>query len=89
MRTSLNEIRELEDWLLKQGELSDRLVTEAKVLSNPELQENAKWQAQTYDLVAAYGRQKLREEIRQVEKQLIMSPKYRSFQDRIRSIFKR
>ena len=89
MRTSLNEIRELEEWLFKKGDLTDRLMTEAKVLSNPEFQEKVKWQTQSYELVTAYGRQKLQEEIRQVEKQLFSSPKYRSFQDRIRSIFKR
>lgn len=89
MRTSLNEINAIEAWHFQQGELPDRLLTEAQILSNPQLKEKAKWQSATYDLVKQYGRDKLLHEIRKVEKQLFTVPKYRSFQDRIRSIFKR
>lgn len=89
MRTSLNEVKDLEELLLGQGDPSKRLVTEARVLTNSELQQKADWQLRTYDLVCDYGRQKLRREIQSVERQLFTLPRYRSFRDRIRSIFKR
>ncbi len=88
MRTSLNEIKHLEDWLLNQGDLSGRLITEARILTNPKLEEDATWQSATYELVHQYGREKLILEIQGVEKELFTLPRYRSFQDRIRSIFK-
>ncbi len=89
MRTSLNEVKALEELLLDEGNPAERLVTQAKVLTNHDLQEQAGWQLRTYELVREYGRQKLRREIQSVEKQLFTSSRYRSFQDRIRSIFKR
>lgn len=89
MRTSLNEVRALEAFLLEQGDPSELLVTEARMLINPELQDKAKWQLCANDLVQEYGRQKLRQEIQTIEKQLFTNSRYRSFQDRIRSIFKR
>lgn len=87
MRTSLNETRQIEDWLLKQGDPSERLVTEAKVLSSPAWKETAQWQSVSYGLVYQYGREKLRSEIRSVEAQLFEAPKHRSFQQRIKAIF--
>ena len=47
MRTSLNEIKEIEDWVMKSGELPDRLVTEAKMLIDPSLKDKAEWQLET------------------------------------------
>jgi len=87
MRTSLIEIEQIENWLLKRGDIQDRLVTEAKVLSNPALKVTADWQLKTYDLVHLYGRKKLQQEINAVEHQLFHSSKYQSFQHRIQSIF--
>lgn len=89
MRTSLTEVAQIENWLLRRGDLSDRLVMEAKVLSSPEMVDKAQWQSATYDLAHLYGREKLREEIKAVEHRLFHTSKYKSFQDRIRSIFKR
>ena len=89
MRTSLTEIEQIERWLLQHGDIGDRLLTEAKVLSSPEMKEKAEWQAVTYDLVHQYGRQKLRDEIKAVEHKLFKTSKYQSFQDKIKSIFKR
>ncbi len=87
MRTSLNEIAQLENLLLEQGDVADRLVTEANVLTSSEMAEKAVWQARTYDLIHLYGREKLLEEVRAVEHRLFKTSSYRSFQDRIRSIF--
>ncbi|MEP1096075.1 MAG: hypothetical protein ABJG78_13255 [Cyclobacteriaceae bacterium] len=88
MRTSLIEIEQIENLLLRRGDLSNRLVTEAKALSNPELRKKVQLQSTTYDLVNLYGRGKLREEIKAVEHQLFNTSKYRMFQNRIRSLFK-
>ncbi len=89
MKTSLNETIEIENLLLQQGDTSDRLVTEAKVLSNSEFKEKVQWQSLAYDLVNLYGRDKLLKEIKVIENRLFSTSKYQSFQNQIYSIFKK
>ena len=89
MRTSLIEIEKIENWLLTQGDIQERLVTEAKVLSSSEWKGKAHAQAQSYELIRFYGREKLRREIRTIERHLFLSNKHKPFQDIIKSIFKR
>lgn len=84
----MTEIEQIENWLLKRGDVRDRLVTEARMLSDPEFRKKVHWQSATYELIQVHGREKLREEIKTIEHQLFQNSKYRSFQDRIRSIFK-
>lgn len=88
MRTSLIEIKQIEDWLLRRGDIKDRLVTEAKIISSPEIREKAEWQMKSYDLIRQYGREKFLQEVKAVEYGLFHSPKHKSFQNRIKSIFK-
>lgn len=88
MRTSLIEVVQIENWLLQRGDISDRLLMEAKMLSSPEVLDKVQWQSTTYDLSRLYGREKLCEEIKTIEHRLFNKSKYRSFQDRIQAIFK-
>lgn len=88
MRTSLIEIEQIENWLLKKGDIQNRLVTEARVLSNAEWKNLSQWQAESYELIRHYGREKLRQEIKEVERQLFHSEKHTPFQKLIHSIFK-
>ncbi len=89
MRTSLVEIQEIENFLLKQGDVKEQLLVEAKMLLTPDLAEKVKLQSESYDLIHQYGREELRREIRLVEQEVFHSSRYRLFQQRIRSIFKR
>ncbi len=88
MRTSLIEIKQIENLLLKQGDIQERLITEAKILLSPELKEKLNWQLKSYELIRQYGLEKLSQEIKEVEDYVFTNPKYGSFQSRIRSIFK-
>lgn len=88
MRTSLIEVQEIENYLLKTGEPGDRLVTEVRLQLNESIQTKAHFQAEAYSLIHHYGREQLRAEIKQVENQLFTHRKFRSFQERIKSIFK-
>ncbi len=87
MRTSLIETQEIEHWILNQGSSGEWLLTDAKLILNKEFKDKARWQEYTYELVGHYGRQKLREEIRSIEKQLFSSPRYSVFQKIIKNIF--
>ena len=88
MRTSLIEIKQIEDLILEKGDYSERLVTEAKVLTSPDAAEKVHWQTKSYELIWIYGREKLRKEIMEVEHLLFKKSKYTFFQNIIRSIFK-
>ncbi|MDW7691955.1 hypothetical protein R9C00_15570 [Flammeovirgaceae bacterium SG7u.111] len=88
MKTSLTEVQQIEHWLQQEGDPSERLVTEVQLLLNPQLREKVEWQVRTYRLVQLYGRQKLREEIKAVEHRLFTATKHKTFQERIRTIFK-
>lgn len=88
MRTSLIEVQEIENWVLGSAAPENQLLMEARFQLSDSLQNKAHWQAETYQLVHHYGRKKLRAEIKLVEQQVFSRRKYRSFQDRIRSIFK-
>lgn len=88
MRTSLVEIAQIEDWFLKRGDVDNRLMTEAKLQSNPRYKEQAEWQLKSYEFIHQYGQEQLRQEIKALERQLFFSSKYTSFQRRIQSIFK-
>lgn len=88
MRTSLIETQQLEEWLLQKGEPSERLLTEAKIQIDSGLKEKAYWQAKTYEVLHLYAQEKLKNQIKEIENQLFSQPKYRTFQQRILSIFK-
>ena len=88
MRTSLNEIRTIEQSLLEQASVEDSLLMEAKMNLNPELAEKIAFQKEAYALVKAYGRRKLRAEIERVEKTLFKEPMHRSFRQKILNLFK-
>jgi hypothetical protein len=89
MRTSLNNIKEVDDHLLGLSAPQDSLLFEAKMILNPELQLNVMWHKQTLSLVQQYGRQQLRADIEAVHKQLFTRPEHRSFRQNILRFFKR
>ena len=88
MRTSLIEAEQIENFLLHKGEISERLVTEAKVLTSPELRERVQYQKDTYALIHIYGREKLYAEIQRVEQKMFSNSRFKNFQNLIKSIFK-
>lgn len=88
MRTSLIEIEKIENWLLEKGDIQERLITEARVLSDSAWKDNAHWQSESYDLIGFYGREKLRQEIKEVERQLFYAKEHAFFQKLIHKIFR-
>jgi hypothetical protein len=89
MRTSLNNIKEVDDHLLGLSAPQDSLLFEAKMILNPELPLNVMWHKQTLNLVQQYGREQLRADIEAVHNQLFTRPEHRSFRQNILRFFKR
>ncbi|AGA77893.1 hypothetical protein [Echinicola vietnamensis] len=89
MRTSLREIRELERFIQGISLPEERLLMEAKMQLDTSMPQKINRQKMAYQLVRDYGREKLREEIRNVEHELFEAPRHQGFRKRIVNLFKR
>ena len=89
MRTSLNNIQLVDDYLLGIATPQDSLLLQAKVIINPSLNDEIYWHKQTHGLVQQYGRKQLRAEIEAVHNQLFTRTEHLSFRQSILRFFKR
>jgi hypothetical protein len=87
MRTSLNDIQQIDDYLLQYAGKADRALFEARLLLQPALQENLAWQQKTYDIIKQYSRRRLKEEIDSVHQHLFTEPEHIPFCRKIMAIF--
>jgi hypothetical protein len=87
MRTSLNNIKLIDDYLLNKVTKGDKLVFEANLILNPDLADGLLWQKQTHAMVNHYSRKKLKAEIENVHQQLFNAPGHKSFKQRILRLF--
>lgn len=87
MRTSLNELKMLEDYLFLQCKPDEALVTEARLIVDRELREKLHFQKAAYRLVREYSRLKVKEEIEAIHRKLFTEPEHKSFRDRILRLF--
>lgn len=87
MRTSLNEIRQIEKALQSELTPEDALVFEAKSLINPSLRINIFWQKRIYELLRYYHRKKLKERAEQIHQKVFSDPSKSSFRENILQLF--
>ena len=85
----MNETQKIENYLFESLAPEDRLLTEATMLVNDELQQKIFFQQQVYDLVRERGRIHLRQEILKAEARLFTEKKFESFRLKIMNIFNR
>ena len=84
MRTSLNETKQIDDYLFHSVDVH---LFEAKLILQPALREKLQWQQRAYELVNMYGRQQLKAEIEAVHQKLFSEPEHRGFCRTIRAFF--
>jgi len=89
MRTSLNNIKTIDDYLLGNMAPGDALLFEANMLLNSDLPDDMKHQQNTYAIIRQYSSQKIKAEIVAVQKILATAPQHRGFMHRIADIFKK
>lgn len=89
MRTSLNNIKGIDDYLLGNMAPGDTLLFEAKMLLNSDLREDVLHQKNTCSIIRQYGRQSIKAEIKAVQQILVTAPQHQSFMRRIVSLFKK
>jgi hypothetical protein len=87
MKTSLNNIKQLEKYLEGKLDPQEALVVEARLLSNPLLKLNFFFQKKVYELVQLYHRRKLKEEVKAVQLQLFSDPAKAAFQKNSYQLF--
>ena len=87
MKTSLNELRLIEDYLFSGREDGESCLFEAKLILQPELKAQVYWQKKTYAIVQDYGRKQLKTEIEKIHETLFNTDEHRSFRQRIMRLF--
>lgn len=87
MKTSLNELRLIEDYLLSGCKGEERCLFEARLILQPELKEHVYWQEKTYHIVRNYGRKQLKAEIEQIHETLFNTNEHQTFRQRIMRLF--
>jgi len=89
MRTSLNNIKTIDEYLLGNMAPGDALLFDANMLLNNDLISDMEHQQNTYAVIRQYGRKKIKEEIVAVQKILATAPQHRGFMHRIANLFKK
>lgn len=89
MRTSLNEIREIEHFLSGDLSISEKLIFDAKRLIDNGLDEKVRAQSKAYRLIRAYGRNQLKAELSEVDQELFHKAEHSDFRKLVWRIFKR
>jgi len=87
MRTSLNNILETEQYLTGQLAPEDQLLYDARLIVDQDLKEQMQWQQHTYEVIRAYGRMQIRNQLEKLHDQLMTEPQHTSFRNKIRKIF--
>lgn len=88
MRTSLNEIKLIDEHLLNNGSTENRLLFDAMLILNPSLQEQVTWQQNAHVMVQQYSRRKLKAEIETVHQKLFNDNQHTSFRQKILRFFR-
>ncbi len=88
MRTSLNNIKTIDDYLLGRMLPDDVRLFEANMLLNSDLSDDIKYQQNTYEIIREYSRQKIKTEIKAVQETLATAPEHQGFMRSIGNLFK-
>lgn len=88
MRTSLNNIKQTDDYLNGRLSVPEALLFEARLLTDAELADDVHWHKQTLRLVHKHGRNNLRGVIENVHQMLFTQPLHQSFKQKILQLFK-
>lgn len=89
MRTSLNEIAEIEKYLFQNLPPGKNILFQAKTILDRELNRKVLLQKKIYDLVKLFHRDELKKQAEEVFSELIGDPERTSFKNEVFEIFKK
>ena len=87
MKTSLNELRLIEHYLLSDNKDGESFLFEAKMILQPDLKQQVYWQNKTYQMVRDYGRKQLKNEIENIHETLFNTDTHQSFRQKVMRLF--
>jgi len=87
MRTSLNEIKQIEGHLFNQAAVDDALLFDAMLILDRDMSYKVTLQKKVYQLVRQYGRKKLKAEVESVHQQLFSEARHKTFRQKIMRLF--
>jgi hypothetical protein len=87
MRTSLSDIKAIEEYLNGTLPIQDRLLFEARLLLSKELRKNVALQREVYRLLAHHHHLKIKEEFQRTHKRLVSDTTNADFLNELRTIF--
>jgi hypothetical protein len=87
MRTSLNDIRLTEKYLNNLLPIPNRLLFEARVLTNPTLRMNVWLQRKLLQLVRLYHDEKIRKKVSGYHEEFLRDPQHAEYRRRILELF--
>ena len=85
----MNNIKEIDDYVLGHYAPQDGLLFEAKIILDHDLRLDVALHKQTLNLVQRYSRKQLRADIEAVHNQLFDQPEHSKFRQTILRLFKR
>ena len=88
MRTSLNDIQHMEEFLSGNLSPEESLMMQARLLSEPALQLNMQAQKKVYAVIKAYSRKQLRTKLESVHRSIFQDPEKKEFRQKIYQLFK-
>jgi len=83
----LNEIKLVDDHIFNRSNIEDKLVFDAMLIINPDLNDQVMWQKRTHKIVKQYSRKKLKAEIELVHQRLFNTAEHLSFRQKIMRLF--
>ncbi len=87
MRTSLNEIKLIDEHLFGTSNPGDALLFNAMLILDNTLPEKVEWQKNAHAVITQYCRKKLKAEIDEVHQKIFNEPPHRQFAQKIRNLF--
>ena len=87
MRTSLNEIRLVEEHLTQQLPGDEECVFQANLILDNELAENVQFQKKAYQMIRQYGRKRLKEDLELAYQRLFTEEKHQGFRQKVLRLF--
>lgn len=87
MRTSLSEIKHIEDFLAGRLSPQEMLLMRAKLLLDPSLRQNVSMLKATYTAVQMYGRRKMKSQLTIIHQKLFTDPGKQNYREQIFKLF--
>ena len=87
MRTSLNNIKAIDDYIMGRMAPGDVLLLQAGMLLNSDLKDEIKDQQNAHAIIRHYSRQRIKNEIIAVQNTFTTARQYQGFMQRIVNLF--